>query len=108
MQVAKIDSWVTNTSFNVSSISVAKGVGVNYSQQTHAAGSIVRFSNNYQFWKDILDAVNSKADLTGANTFTGANEFDQSIRIPVYADATARDAAITSPANGMLIYNTAL
>lgn len=27
--------------------------------------------------------------------------------MPVYADATARDAAITSPANGMLVYNTA-
>lgn len=30
------------------------------------------------------------------------------IQTPAYADATARDAAITSPANGMLIYNTAL
>lgn len=92
MQVAKIDSWVTNTSFNVSSISVAKGSGVNYSQQTHAAGAIVRFSNNYQFWKDILDAVNSKADLDSA-------EFQTILRAPVYADATARDAAIPSPAN---------
>ena len=101
MQVAKIDSWVTNTSFNVSSISVAKGSGVNYSQQTHAAGAIVRFSNNYQFWKDILDAVNSKADLDSA-------EFQTILRAPVYADATARDAAIPSPANWMLVYNTAL
>lgn len=31
-----------------------------------------------------------------------------SIRIPVYADATARDVWIPSPSNGMLIYNTAL
>jgi len=92
MQVAKIDSWVTNTSFNVSSIGVAKGSGVNYTQQTHAAGAIVRFSNNYQFWKDILDAVNSKADLSSA-------EFQTILRAPVYADATARDAGIPSPAN---------
>lgn len=92
MQVAKIDSWVTNTSFNVSSIGVAKGSGVNYSQQTHAAGAIVRFSNNYQFWKDILDAVNTKADLTSA-------AFSVSLKVPVYADATARDAGIPSPAN---------
>jgi len=92
MQVAKIDSWVTNTSFNVSSISVAKGSGVNYTQQTHAAGAIVRFSNNYQFWKDILDAVNSKADLSSAS-------FQTILRAPVYADATARDTGIPSPAN---------
>ncbi len=31
-----------------------------------------------------------------------------SIRVPVYADATARDVAIPSPSNGMFIYNTAL
>ncbi len=31
-----------------------------------------------------------------------------SLKVPVYADATARDAAIPSPANGMVIYNTAL
>ena len=30
------------------------------------------------------------------------------MKVPVYADATARDAAITSPSNGMIIYNTAL
>ena len=32
----------------------------------------------------------------------------KSMKVPVYADATARDAAITSPSNGMIIYNTAL
>ena len=64
MQVAKIDSWVANTSLNVSSIAVAKGSGVNYSQQSHASGSTVRFSNNYQFWADIQTAIASKADST--------------------------------------------
>ena len=28
-------------------------------------------------------------------------------KVPSYADADARDAAISSPANGMIIYNTA-
>ncbi len=40
--------------------------------------------------------------ITG-DTVTGA-----SFKNPVYADATARDAGIPSPANGMVIYNTAL
>lgn len=30
------------------------------------------------------------------------------VRVPIYADATARDAAITSPTNGMIIFNTAV
>jgi len=34
--------------------------------------------------------------------------FTKSIKVPVYADATARDAGIPSPSNGMVIYNTAL
>ena len=35
-------------------------------------------------------------------------ETTESFKLPVYADATARDAGIPSPSNGMLIYNTAL
>ncbi len=42
------------------------------------------------------------------NTHSWAEIFDKSIRFPVYADATARDAWIPSPTNGMVIYNTAL
>jgi hypothetical protein len=30
------------------------------------------------------------------------------MKVPVYADATARDVGIPTPANGMIIYNTAL
>lgn len=46
--------------------------------------------------------------LDGDNTWTGINLFDKAIGIPIYANAAARDAAITSPRNGMAIYNTAL
>lgn len=45
--------------------------------------------------------------FTGDNTHSGDEVFSWSLRVPVYADFTARDAAITSPANGMLVYNTA-
>lgn len=47
-------------------------------------------------------------DLIADNTFTGNIAFSKSLREPVYADATARDAWIPSPLNGMRIYNTAL
>ena len=42
------------------------------------------------------------------NIFTWNNIFSSSMRLPVYADATARDAGIPSPSNGMMVYNTAL
>jgi len=44
---------------------------------------------------------------TGDNTFSGANSFTKSLLVPVYATTTTRDAAITSPSNGMICYVTA-
>jgi hypothetical protein len=48
-----------------------------------------------------------------ANTFTALQTFPQGINVsgkyvqlPVFADATARDVAIASPSNGMMVYNT--
>ena len=114
MQVVEVDWWNSGTSsFNVSNITIEKGNGVNYSAQTHAANSIVRFSNNYAFWKDIRTAVNSKASTDTSNTFTGTQTVANLvatgyIKDAVYADATARDAAIPTPSNGMVIYNTAV
>jgi len=46
--------------------------------------------------------------LTWNITYTGNIVYTKSAKFPVYADATARDAWIPSPANGMMIYNTAL
>lgn len=63
MQVAEIDSYDSwAKTVNVSSISVEKWASVNYSQQTHAVGSKVIISDNYQFWKDIVDSINSKVN----------------------------------------------
>jgi len=65
MQVAKIDWWNSGAkTFNVTSIAVRKGASIDYTTQSHAAGAVVRFSNNYAFWEDIMTAVNSKADTT--------------------------------------------
>ena len=63
MQVAEIDTITPgDSSVTVSNITIEKGAGVNYTQQTHGVNSIVRISDNYQFWKDIKEAINSKAD----------------------------------------------
>jgi len=56
--------------------------------------------------------ISSDIDFTWDNTHSGDNtyswdsDFTWSIKVPVYADATARDAAITSPANWMECYLT--
>ncbi len=71
MQVRKVTSWesVGNT-FTATTTVIEKGDGVDYTDQSHAATSVVRFSNNYQFWKDIQTAINSKLDQNGGNTTT--------------------------------------
>lgn len=79
-QVVEIDSKGVGT-VNVSSITIEKGNAVNYSAQTHAAGSKVIISDNYQFWKDIQSAINASMDEDGSNGST-------------YADTAARDAAL--------------
>ena len=97
MQAAIIDDYdpALNT-MDVSSITLNKGAGVAYTQQTHAVGSTVVISDNYQFWEDIKTAINSKSNIASP-AFTG------SVTIPYYADSTARDVAIPSPVNGMLV-----
>lgn len=68
-QFGRID-WYNPTlnTFNVTSVSTNKGVWLPYTQQGHASGSVVRISNNYQFWEDIKTAVNSKLDSNGWNS----------------------------------------
>lgn len=56
---------------------------------------------------DIAEA-DAAETITWDWTFSGDIVHTGTVKVPVYADATARDAAITSPSNGMLIYNTAL
>ena len=71
-----------NKTVNVSSINVVKDGSTQYTAQSHSIGSEVIISDNYAFRKAIVDEVNQ-------NTFSR-----------VYADATARDAAVPSPENG--------
>lgn len=57
-----------------------------------------------QQWGTIAGAM----ILSSTLAVTWATTMGSSFKNPVYADATARDAGIPSPANGMVIYNTAL
>jgi hypothetical protein len=45
--------------------------------------------------------IDTIASLTGQST-----NFNNAVRLVVYADNTARDAAITSPIAGMMVFNT--
>jgi len=68
-------------------------------KNSHAVGTQVRLVNhsidiNNKFAKDGNNTV------SGANTYTGINNFDDELNIPIYANAAARDAAITSPREG--------
>lgn len=94
MQVAEINA-VNNTlkTATVNNITVDKGAWVAYTQQSHPVGSVVRISTNYAFWKDIVDAVNTKV-----------NTNDDDIAQGKFANATARDAYFTAPVNGNSAY----
>ena len=62
--------------------------------RAHSGGAIVVITNTYQVYDELADAVNSKVDIADG-------------QLTEYADVTARDAAITSPENGMQVYLTA-
>lgn len=74
MQAVKVTAWenVGNTA-TVTTATIKKGSGVNYSAVTHASWATVRFSNNYQFWEDLQTAINTKLDNDGDNETTTWN-----------------------------------
>ncbi len=85
--------------------------GTNFTGSAGTAQSFAAGGDVFLAW-DVHDAsMTPKLDIantfTGTNTFTGAVVSSGSQKVPVYADATARDAAITVPANGMEVYLTA-
>ena len=74
MQVAEISGWTESPkALTVSDVWIEKANGVMYTAKMHPANSIVRISNNYTFWKEIKEAVNSKADpsIVGDYNFSG-------------------------------------
>lgn len=68
MQVAEVDTINTTLdTVNVSSITIKKWAGLNYTQQPHSSGAVVIISDNYQFRLDIQTAINSKLGNDGSN-----------------------------------------
>ena len=108
MQVGEIDSLhVWNKTVNVSSISVGSWAGTTYTQESHSVWSTVIISDNYQFWKNIIDAVNSKMDLSGG-TFTGDVSFSWTgteFRLP---NLTTAERLALTPWNGTIVYDSTL
>lgn len=94
-QTVEVDWW-SSWQLNVSSTTVEKGNGINYSTTSHGAKSPIIISDNFAYWKEIATNVNSKADISNP-VFTG------SVGLPTYIDNTARDVAIPSPTGKELI-----
>ena len=63
MQVAEISGWTESPkALTVSNVGIEKAHWEMYTAKMHPANSVVRISNNFAFWKEIKEAVNSKAD----------------------------------------------
>ena len=76
MQVAKVDWWdIGNKTFNVVDLDIPSAVWTSYTAKNHPLWSKVTFSNNYAFWKDIQDAVNSKADDSSISVVWKSNDY---------------------------------
>ncbi len=89
MQLAEINGYnPTLKTMAVSNITLDKWAGVAYTQQSHQIGAKVRISHNYQFWKDMIDGINSKM-----------NTNSDDLEVWKFADATARDAYRPTPVN---------
>ncbi len=50
----------------MSSTTVEKANGVNYQTRSHGAKSPIVVSDNFAYWKEIANAVNTKADTNGS------------------------------------------
>lgn len=96
-KLAEFDSIDTgNNTINITNVTLLKGAGINNpTGVTYPTNTEVLISDNYQFWADIQTAINSKVNA------------DDGLWV-IYADPTARDAAITSPSNWMQVYVTSL
>lgn len=94
MQIAEITDYdSTANTLTVSNVTLLKGLGINSTApaSSHATGSKVIISDNYQFWADIQTSINSKLDKNGNNGVT-------------YATTAARDSALGADGVATLPY----
>lgn len=100
-QVARVSAWTTGQ-ITIDSITVKKGAWLNYTQQSHSVGAKVIISDNYQFWSDIKDAVNSKLDNNTDMAWDSATTFAW---LKAKSLTTTQRDALT-PSTGLIIYNS--
>lgn len=70
-QIAEINAInIANSSLTVNNITLELGNGITSTARSHWPQSKVLISDNFQFWKDIRDSINSKvnADWSGLST----------------------------------------
>lgn len=70
--LAEFDSIDTgNNTINITNVTLFKGAGIaNPTGITYPTNTEVLISDNFQFWSDIKDAINSKLDSNWGNTTT--------------------------------------
>lgn len=110
-----IYKWNTHAWIKYTGVVGTTLTGVSFVSQTADPATAVTWTT-FPAWTSIElvemhDQMLDKQEgwtIAGDITHTGKLKANKSITVPVYADATARDAWIPSPANGMIVYNTAL
>lgn len=110
MEVVNISSYDSSAkTFTIPASGRAQDLkeGVTATVQEHASGSIIMISDNFKFWEDIQDAVATKADIAG-QVFTGQVSFSGTTHggIKVNSLTTTQRDALSSPGDGLIIYNT--
>jgi len=105
MEVVPISAVDTSAkTFTIDSRNAAQGNGTTTTAQTHAVGSKVIISDNYQFWLAIQTAINSKADSAG-DTFTGAVIISGSTSYLQLPSLTTAERTALG-ADGMMVYDS--
>lgn len=106
------DSKAVDSTTKVTTLTgVTRGLSVGSSSYTGGTGlawdaNTRIFVTDYaKMWNDLLSTTSNQT-VTGDITFGGDIVFTGTERVPVYQNATARDAAITAPTNGMEAYLT--
>jgi hypothetical protein len=117
-QTPDVDYTVTGTSITFTTIPIVSDIiqirflaGVSSTDYiTNANGNaVVRADStgNITLQAGTAKTINATGSMSVTGNITGNNIVSTTaLQLAVYADSTARDAAITSPAAGMIIFNT--
>ncbi len=96
-----------------SNIVITANANITFTSSANATMTITDTGANVTGYANITANANvgnlgTGGIITATGNITGAKvAATYAIQLPVYADATARDAAVTAPSAGMLVFNTA-